>query len=56
MFLRSELTGASHGGGWGEPRSAATPYTDKLFLDELGKIRTHTLQFAFIFIKQLNNY
>ena len=42
--------------GGGETRSAASPYTDKLFLDELGKIRTQTIQFAFIFIKQLNNY
>ena len=45
--------------GGGETRSAETPYKDKLFLDKLGKIRTQThttIQFAFIFIKQLNNY
>ena len=40
----------AEGGRRGETRRAATPYKDKLFLDELGKIRTHTLQFAFIFI------
>ena len=34
-------------------RSAATPYTDKLFLDKLGKIRTHNSTICIHFYQQL---